>query len=55
MGFFFVNEQSGNVLRHQWAYSCDKAKVELGYNPRSLREGLEEILTWLKDLGLIQY
>ncbi|KAF8098348.1 hypothetical protein N665_0268s0017 [Sinapis alba] len=50
-----ISPPSVNVLRHQWAYSCDKAKVELGYNPRSLREGLEEILAWLKDLGLIQY
>ncbi|CAF2031628.1 hypothetical protein Bca4012_080819 [Brassica carinata] len=50
-----ISPPSVNVLRHQWAYSCDKAKLELGYNPRSLREGLEEILTWLKDLGLIHY
>lgn len=50
-----ISPPSVNVLRHQWAYSCDKAKQELGYSPRSLREGLEEILTWLKDLGFIQY
>ncbi|XP_004291118.1 PREDICTED: putative dihydroflavonol-4-reductase-like [Fragaria vesca subsp. vesca] len=43
------------VLRHQWAYSCEKAKQELDYNPRSLKEGLEEVLPWLKDLGLIKY
>ncbi|XP_010275589.1 PREDICTED: uncharacterized protein LOC104610585 [Nelumbo nucifera] len=43
------------VLRHQWAYSCEKAKVELGYNPRSLKEGLGEVLPWLKSLGLIKY
>lgn len=41
------------VLRHQWAYSCEKAKVELDYKPRSLKEGLEEVLPWLKDLGFI--
>ncbi|XP_077213843.1 NAD(P)-binding Rossmann-fold superfamily protein [Tasmannia lanceolata] len=44
-----------NVLRHQWAYSCEKAKAELGYNSRSLKEGLAEILVWLKGLGLIKY
>ncbi|XP_058089134.1 uncharacterized protein LOC131236061 [Magnolia sinica] len=44
-----------NVLRHQWSYSCEKAKVELGYDPRSLKEGLAEILPWLKSLGLITY
>ncbi|XP_008782210.2 putative dihydroflavonol 4-reductase [Phoenix dactylifera] len=43
------------VLGHQWAYSCEKAKEELGYSPRSLNEGLTEILLWLKSLGLIQY
>ncbi|EXB50009.1 Putative dihydroflavonol-4-reductase [Morus notabilis] len=43
------------VLRHQWAYSCEKAKVELDYKPRSLKEGLEEVLPWLKNLGLISY
>ncbi|XP_039127774.1 LOW QUALITY PROTEIN: putative dihydroflavonol 4-reductase [Dioscorea cayenensis subsp. rotundata] len=43
------------VLRHQWAYSCDKAKEELGYNPRSLNEGLAEVLSWLKSLGSIKY
>ncbi|XP_074279324.1 uncharacterized protein LOC141604743 [Silene latifolia] len=44
-----------NVLRHQWAYSCDKAKKELDYNPRSLKEGLEEMLPWLKSSGFIKY
>ncbi|XP_057821648.2 uncharacterized protein LOC131034245 [Cryptomeria japonica] len=43
------------VLKHQWAYSCEKAKTELGYQPRSLREGLAEVLSWLKNLGLIKY
>lgn len=43
------------VLQHQWAYSCEKAKKELGYNPRSLKEGLEEVLPWLKTSDLINY
>ncbi|KAJ9560102.1 hypothetical protein OSB04_005262 [Centaurea solstitialis] len=43
------------VLKHEWAYSCEKAKRELNYNPRSLSEGLEEVLPWLKNLGLIKY
>lgn len=43
------------VLRHQWAYSCEKAKVELDYKPRTLKEGLAEVLPWLKTLGLIKY
>lgn len=48
-------EQTVHVLRHQWAYSCEKAKTELGYNPRSLEEGLKEVLPWLKSLGVIKY
>jgi farnesol dehydrogenase len=43
------------VLRHQWAYSCDKAKRELGYSPRNLTEGLSEMLLWLKDEKLIKF
>nr|XP_027092623.1 uncharacterized protein LOC113713179 isoform X2 [Coffea arabica] len=43
------------VLRHQWAYSCEKAKVELNYSPRSLEEGLTEVLPWLKRLNMIKY
>ncbi|KAK1413471.1 hypothetical protein QVD17_35244 [Tagetes erecta] len=44
-----------SCLRHQWAYSCEKAKRELNYKPRSLTEGLEEVLPWLKNLGAIKY
>jgi NAD+-dependent farnesol dehydrogenase len=43
------------VLRCQWAYSCEKAKRDLGYNPRSLEEGLTEMLSWLKALKKIKY
>lgn len=48
-------EQTVDVLRHQWAYSCEKAKKELDYKPRSLRLGLSEMLPWLKNLGMIKY
>ncbi|KAL6317169.1 hypothetical protein AAG906_029921 [Vitis piasezkii] len=50
-----ISPPTVQVLRHQWAYSCEKAKVELGYNPRSLKEGLAEVLAWLKTLGSIDY
>ncbi|PON79309.1 NAD(P)-binding domain containing protein [Trema orientale] len=50
-----ISPPTVRVLRHQWAYSCEKAKLELDYNPRSLKEGLEEVLPWLKNLGLIKY
>ncbi|XP_030540039.1 putative dihydroflavonol 4-reductase [Rhodamnia argentea] len=50
-----ISPPTVQVLRHQWAYSCNKAKVELDYKPRNLREGLEEMLPWLKSLSLIKY
>ncbi|XP_031118163.1 uncharacterized protein LOC116021819 [Ipomoea triloba] len=50
-----ISPPTVQVLRHQWAYSCEKAKAELDYNPRSLKEGLTEVLLWLKNSGLIQY
>ncbi|KAJ4837906.1 hypothetical protein Tsubulata_006567 [Turnera subulata] len=50
-----VSPASVRVLRHQWAYSCEKARLELGYNPRSLKEGIEETSLWLKSSGLINY
>ncbi|KAI0507577.1 hypothetical protein KFK09_013703 [Dendrobium nobile] len=43
------------VMKHQWAYSCEKARDQLDYRPRSLNEGLTEVLPWLKSLGLIKY
>ncbi|KAK9073353.1 hypothetical protein SSX86_007677 [Deinandra increscens subsp. villosa] len=44
-----------DCMRHQWVYSCEKAKRELNYKPRSLTEGLEEVLLWLKNLGAVTY
>ncbi|GAB2267380.1 hypothetical protein Dimus_002365 [Dionaea muscipula] len=50
-----VSPPTVRVLEHNWSYSCEKARNELGYNPRSLKEGLAEVLPWLKRLGLISY
>jgi len=51
----FISYPTVYVLKHQWAYSCEKAKAELGYKPRTLREGLAEVVSWLKSLDLIKY
>ncbi|KAF5197069.1 Aurachin b dehydrogenase [Thalictrum thalictroides] len=40
-----ISPPTVTALRHQWAYSCEKSKVELGYKPRSLSEGLGELVT----------
>ncbi|KAJ1687244.1 hypothetical protein LUZ63_018634 [Rhynchospora breviuscula] len=50
-----VSYPAVRALRHHWAYSCEKARRELGYNPRSLNEGLTEMLSWLKSLKKIKY
>lgn len=51
----FISPPTVHVLRHRWEYSCEKAKAELDYKPRSLREGLAEVILWLKNLGLVKY
>ncbi|CAN1252812.1 Putative dihydroflavonol 4-reductase [Linum perenne] len=44
-----------HAFRREWGYSCEKAKLDLGYNPRDLEDGLLNVLIWLKGLGLIDY
>uniref|UniRef100_A0A7N0TEF8 NAD-dependent epimerase/dehydratase domain-containing protein n=1 Tax=Kalanchoe fedtschenkoi TaxID=63787 RepID=A0A7N0TEF8_KALFE len=53
--FPFITPPSVRTLRHQWAYCCEKAKRELDYDPRSLEDGLAELLPWLKNQGHISY
>ncbi|XP_017437101.1 uncharacterized protein LOC108343368 isoform X2 [Vigna angularis] len=38
----FISPPTVHVLRHRWEYCCEKAKSELDYRPRSLKEGLAE-------------
>lgn len=35
------------IYSRNWAYSSEKSKKELGYRPRSLREGLKMTYAWL--------
>ncbi|WVZ20591.1 hypothetical protein V8G54_007913, partial [Vigna mungo] len=51
----FISPPTVHVLRHRWEYCCEKAKSELDYRPRSLKEGLEEVLLWLKNSKFIKY
>jgi NAD+-dependent farnesol dehydrogenase len=39
------------VYRHDWAYSSEHAKAELGYRSRPLRKGLEGTIAWLRESG----
>ncbi|OIV89709.1 hypothetical protein TanjilG_30585 [Lupinus angustifolius] len=50
-----ISPPTVNTIRHRWEYSCEKAKQELDYSPRNLKDGLAEVLLWLKNLGLIRY
>ena len=48
-----LTHQVVDVFREHWAYSPAKAEAELGYKPRSLKEGLQQTVAWLKDRGLV--
>jgi farnesol dehydrogenase len=39
------------VCHHDWAYDSGRARRELGYAPRSLREGVTDTLAWLEETG----
>jgi farnesol dehydrogenase len=34
-------------FNHQWNVSSDKAKRDLGYEPRGVKEGIEDTLLWI--------
>ena len=41
------------VMRRDWAFSCERAVREIGYNVTPLREGLARTLHWMREKGLI--
>ncbi|KAI5084688.1 hypothetical protein GOP47_0000857 [Adiantum capillus-veneris] len=41
------------VFKKQWCYSHEKAKRELGYESRPLKEGVAQFLTWMESSGHI--
>jgi len=43
-----ITWESVEVYRHSWVYSSEKAMEELGYNPRSLEEGIALTCRWLQ-------
>ena len=48
-----LTHQVVDVFREHWAYSPAKAEKELGYKSRSLKEGLQITLDWLRESGRI--
>jgi farnesol dehydrogenase len=41
--------ESVEIYRHSWAYRSDKAMRELGYRPRSLRDGIALTFAWFGE------
>jgi farnesol dehydrogenase len=39
------------VYRHDWALDSSAAARDLGYRPRTLRQGLSETIAWLRESG----
>ena len=48
-----ITHEVVDVFRHEWAYSSEKAKTELGYGFRPLSEGLNQTITWMKAENLV--
>lgn len=44
-----IREGMGMAGRQNWAYSSDKARRELGWEPRSLEEGMTEVGRWYAE------
>lgn len=42
------------IYRHDWAYSSAQAQADLGYAPRTLREGFTQTVAWLRELGKVK-
>lgn len=42
------------VFKRQWSYSHEKARQELGYQSRPLREGIAQFLNWMEVSGHIK-
>jgi len=46
-----ITDEVVAIYRHDWAFDSSRARRELGYEARSLREGLTATFAWLRELG----
>lgn len=46
-----ITDGEVRVYRHDWAYSSDKARDEIGYNITPIKEGLRATVEWLRADG----
>jgi nucleoside-diphosphate-sugar epimerase len=42
-----------NILASDRKFDCAKAKAALGFRPRAIRDGIREIVEYLKKNGLL--
>jgi dihydroflavonol-4-reductase len=42
-----------HALRHHRYISCERARVELGYSPRPLRETIKDSIAWYRQSGVL--
>ena len=42
------------TFNKQWCYSHEKAKRELGYESRPLKQGIDEFIGWMESMGMIK-
>ena len=45
--------QTSRFLLNNWQFSSSKARTELGYAPRSLKEGLDQTYRWMQTTGIV--
>ncbi|HRC53984.1 MAG TPA: SDR family oxidoreductase [Bacillota bacterium] len=48
-----MNRDSISTLRSNSLVSCDKAKRELGYSPRPIRETIRDTVRWFQETGVL--
>jgi farnesol dehydrogenase len=46
-----LTDEVVDIYEHEWAYSSDRAKRELGYRVTPLEEGIARTVSWLREIG----
>lgn len=49
-----LTHQVVEIYKHNWAYDSTRARTELGYKITPLKEGLGELVTWLRQSGHVK-
>jgi hypothetical protein len=49
-----LTHQVVQIYKHSWAYDSSLAQKELGYRITSLKDGLVEMVGWLKNTGYVK-